>query len=333
MSAFRNFILTLFLSLIIFGLLAFGIVKFTTSSFRIDDKGVETGDDVREEGTNENGEPISGNDFSGLKGESYTILFAGTDYLPSVFSDYDVSKINETAEGFPIEPRKIKADMLIVVHVSKETGDCVFCSIPSSTKIQIDGLTSKLEDLYPAKGASALATKVSALIGLNVDFYAIVSSERFPALVTTMGGVTYYVSTDMNQKDEEKGLDINLKKGSQKLNGSKALDMLRYSGYLDGEVSRRKCSTSFLKTVLKNEITTSASASPATFYSKYAQFFETNMTLDDFSNRSDLIFAYSRMNIIEYTYPGNTSGIGDNAVFNANISKATEYFSQYKYQG
>ena len=133
--------------------------------------------------------------------------------------------------------------------------------------------------------------------------------------------------------DAEKGLDINLKKGSQKLNGQKALDMLRYSGYSDGDVSRRKCAVSFLKVVLKNELTTANASNPARFYSRYASYFETNMTLENFSDQAELIFAYSRMNIIEYTYPGSQVSSGDGFFFNPNITKATEYFSQYKYQG
>ncbi len=333
MSAFRNFILTLLMSLVIFGLLAYGIVKYTTRSFRIG---------VIEEGTNGREGVVtddkghgssSGAELSGLSGKSYTILFAGTDYLPSVFDDYDVSKYNETVQGFPVEPRKVKTDLLIVVHVNKEKGDTVFCAIPAATRIQIDGLNSRLEDLYAAKGAETLAAKVSALTGINVDYYAIVSADKFPSLISALGGVTYYVSTDMVQNDPEKGLNINLKKGSQKLNGQKALDMLRYSGYSDGDVSRRKCAVSFLKVVLKNELTAANASNPARFYSRYANFFETNLTLDAFNDQAELVFAYSRMNLIEYTFPGSQVSSGDGIFFNPNITKATEYFSQYKYQG
>ena len=331
MSAIRNFILTFIMSLLIFGLMAYGLVKFSMSAIQIGgttDDPVETKEETRGA---DNTEGEIHEDLSSLKGNTFSAIIVGTDYQPSVFNDY--SSKGESESGFPIEARTIETDAIIFVHFNKETGDMVFSSIPAETRISIGGLSTTLQNLYREKGAGALADKVMALTGLPVDYYVIISAEKFKSLIDDLGGITYYVATDMKYKNEEKGLDVNLKKGSQKLNGQKALDMLRYAEYSDGRSSRRKCGVAFAKAMAKLYLTQANQESAAMLYSKYAGYFETNFTLDALSENVDLVFAYGRMNVVEYTYPGRSTGSGDSEIFNADISKATEYFSKYKYRG
>ncbi|MBQ7603936.1 MAG: LCP family protein [Clostridia bacterium] len=332
MSGFKNFILTFFVAAVIFGLIAFGIVKFSDQALSIggDQYSPETGapGEVSKMPDNED------RDLSSLTGNSFTMLFVGTDYLPSVFKDYSVSPGAVDKDGFPARKREINADLIIVVRVDKDTGNCVTCAVPSETRISMGGLTMKLGELYSKKGVSTLADKVSALTGLPVDYYAVISAEQFKGLINAMGSVTYYVSTTMNYVNEELGMNISLKKGSQKLNGQKALDMLRFPAYSDGEISRRKCAVSFLQKLFQTWLLNSNESKAADLYNKYIGYFDAcTLTLQDVTANADLIFSYSRMNQISYTYPGSATVIDGENYFAANVSVATDYFSKYKYQG
>ncbi len=337
MTAVRNFILTALLSLLIFGLLAYGLVQFTTSAFQLgtdrNQGGEATGDDETQDPNGTDSPIVNPEDLIHLKGESFTALFVGIDYQPDVYDDYEVSADELTPEGFPKEPRKVEADTIILLRVNKETGECVFCPIPATTQIQVSGLPCQLQELYAMEGIDTLCSKVMAMTGLPIDYYAVIDVGSFAHLIDELGGITYFVETDMYYADESIGLTIDLRRGSQKLDGEKALQMLRYWSYEDGDVSRRKCAVNFLKELFKKIVTQIKVEEAALTFVRYAELFETNFTLSDLSENVDLIFAYNKMTVLSYDYPGTTVGEGKDAPFTPNVSKATEYFSKYKYKG
>ncbi len=335
MTAIRNFIVTFFLSVLIFGLVAYGLVQFTTAAFELGTEknpGGETGGEETVPPTDTE-EPNDPQDWIDIKGESFTALLVGSNYQPDVYSDYDVKDENATNEGFPLEPRQVETKTLILLRVNKETGECLFCPIPAITRITVDGLTCQLKDLYAMKGADALRSKVMAMTGIPIDYHVVITMGKLRELIDELGGVTYFVETDMYYVDESIGLEINLRRGTQKLNGENAVKMLSYCGYPDGDTSRRKCGVSFLKELLKVAMSKVKMEDAAIAYANYASYFETNFTIGDLGDQVDLIFSYNKMNIRDYTYPGTTTGVGDEAYFSANIAKAIEFFSQYKYKG
>jgi len=338
LSAVRNFILTALLSLLIFGLLAYGLVQFTTSAFSL---GTDRNQDGETTNEAETGDPlgtdtpiVDPDDLINLKGESFTALLVGVDYQPDVYPDYEVREGELTPEGFPKEPRRVEADTVILLRVNKETGECVFCPIPATTQISVNGIPCQLQNLYAMEnGIELLCTKVMTMTGLPIDYYAVIDIGSFATLIDELGGITYFVETDMYYVDESIGLTIDLRRGSQKLNGEKALKMLRYWSYADGDVSRRKCAVNFLKELFRKVLSQVKAEDAAMTYVKYAELFQTNFTLQDLSENVDLIFAYSKMTIVNYDYPGTTVGDGKDAPFTPNVQKAIEYFSKYKYKG
>ena len=334
MSAVRNFIITLILSLLIFGLIAYGIVQFALGAFGLDGKGDESqGTDsitVEPDGsvTDSPDDPKTWDD---VKGDSFTVLLIGTDHQPSVYKDYGKSEGTDE-NGFPKDPRAVGADTMILVRVNKETGECVICAIPTNTKITADGMQCRLSELYAMKGAEAVKRRVMALTGLPVDYYAAISVENFAKLINELGGVTFFVANDINYVDNT-GKTVNLRRGSQKLNGEKAVSMLKYRGYGDGDNTRRSCAAKFIKELAKAVLVQSNYSDANVLYTKYKDYFDTDFTLDVLGKNIDLIFSYSKMNVIEYTYPGTTIGTGEDEYFSPGILKATEYFSKYKFNG
>ncbi len=333
MSAVRNFVVTFLLSLLIFGLLAYGLVQFTVSAFEL---GVDRsqGEEAETEDTrdpDDTGIVQAPTDWLSVKGESFTVLLVGTDYQPNVYDDYDST--NKVVNGFPAEPRRVETDSITLVRVNKETGECLFCPIPAITKIVVDGLPTQLQHLYAAKGIGALCDKILAMTGIPVDYYAVVTMDSLAAFIDDLGGLPYFVPKDMYYKDESIGLEINIRRGSQKLTGQKAVQMLQYWSYDDGDTSRRACAVNFLKELFKRIVAKIEPESAAVYYLQYSKYFETNFTVKDLQNNVDLLFSYNKMTIVDYTYPGTTVGTGGDAYFSANISKAIEDFSKYKFKG
>ncbi|MCG6197429.1 LCP family protein, partial [Anoxybacillus sp. LAT_38] len=81
------------------------------------------------------------------------------------------------------------------------------------------------------EGGPELAMEtVSQFTGLPVNRYVITDFEGFKHLIDAVGGVELYVEKNMRYRDPtDKGVyDIDLKKGLQRLDGSKALQYVRF---------------------------------------------------------------------------------------------------------
>lgn len=340
LSSLKRFFSSFAISIVVFGLIAFGSVKFAFSAFDITGNQnnktpitVDTDSDTVE--TNSGEVP---SEWSDISGNSFSVLFVGTDYLPNYFSDYgEDNGVDEN--GFPIEQRKIKTETLVFAYVSKETGSCVFTSIPTDERVVIDGYPRKLEDIYAEKGINTLCAKVKAMTGIKVDYYAIINPDSFVSFVNSLGGINYYVEKDMVYEDATKGISVNLRGGSQKLTGKKALDMLRYPDYQDGNISKRKCSVKFTRELIKLYLTKMVSAeneknnSTEKFIQTTLGYFKTNIKTEDVIKNKDLILAYSKMSITNYSYSGTTQSSGNDVYFSSNIDDAVVYFSKFKFKG
>lgn len=329
MSAVRNFVITLLISLLIFGLVAYGVLQFASSAFGTGNSG-GNGPSQSDDTTSDELPPPP-EILEGIKGESMTVLFIGTDYLPNEHDDYEYA--DKTPDGFDGETREIDTDTIILVRINKETGECIFCPIPVITEVKIDGHSSTLKKLYSRKGVDALCQQVTVLTGLPIDFYAAVTVDSLKSIIDDLGGIEFYVPEDMVYIDPETQTELGLQAGMQLLNGDDALYMLRYRSYRDEDISRRRTGSEFLKAIVKKVMTDIPLKDAAMAYMKYQSHITTNFSIDDLAAHADLIFAFNKLSVKDYTYPGKTSGSGEEAVFTPNIDTATKFFNGYKFKG
>ncbi|MBE6581697.1 MAG: LytR family transcriptional regulator [Ruminococcaceae bacterium] len=333
LSAVRNFVITLLISLLIFGLVAFGILQFADGA--LFGRGGNSGNGGNGNGgnvtTTEPDLPPPPDGFDAIKGKSMTVLFIGTDYLPDVYYDYEY--VGQRPDGFDGELREIETDTIILARINKETGEAIFCPIPAITQITINGHSTTLEKLYYQKGISALREQVTALTGLPIDYHAIVTIDGLSHIIDDLGGIEFHVPQDMNYVDLEQQIEIDLKSGTQVLDGKNATDMLRYWSYSDEDVSRRRVGCNFLKAIIKKVMTDIPMNDAASAFFKYQEYISTDLTINALNENADLIFAYPKLTVRDYTYPGTTTGKGLDAVFTPNVSKATEFFDAYKFKG
>ena len=332
LSAVRNFVITLLISLLIFGIVAFGILQFAENAFGSDTSKNSGGNNGGEQETTTTPDitpPPDG--FDTIKGESMTVLFIGTDYLPDVYYDYEYA--DKRPDGFDGAVREVETDTIILARLNKETGEAIFCPIPAITEITINGHSTTLEKLYHRKGIEALREQVTALTGLPIDFHAIVTLDGLSYIIDDLGGIEFHVPVNMNYVDLDQQIEISLFAGTQLLDGKNAADMLRYWSYNDEDVSRRRVGCNFLKALIKKVMTDIPMSDAASAYLKYRDYIQTDLTLNTLNEHADLIFSYPKLTVRDYTYPGTTSGKGLDAVFTPNISKATEFFKSYKFNG
>jgi LCP family protein required for cell wall assembly len=136
---------------------------------------------------------------------------------------------------------------MIVASVDPRAGTVNMLSIPRDTRVVIPGRSGydKITHAY-AYGGAALATRtVEAFLGVPINYY--LATGRALSVSSIFGGVDMYVEQDMNYDDPYAGLSINLRKGSQHLDGEKAGQYIRFRHDELGDIGRVHRQQRFMK--------------------------------------------------------------------------------------
>ena len=338
MSAIKNFLITFSISVLLFGLIAYLIVSYAVENNMMP----IMGDNINNPQININDQSNIDSDFTGntepeeeyieasnMEVNTVTALLIGTDYQPDIFGDYDLSEINEKVTGFPYKERMINTDTILMVHINNDQKKFMISSVPSNMTLLVDGVYKTLSSLYSEKGIDFLCDKVKSVTGLQINYYAVIALDEFAKVIDEFGGITFNVLTDMVYEDPSQDLIINLSKGEQILNGDKAVKMLRYRSYSDGDTSRMDVTVDFLRTLLTKITSAEYITKSASLYTNFANVVETNFTETDLTANIESIIAYPAFNHEVIVYPGKSNG----ETFEPDIAAAINTYKQFKYIG
>lgn len=147
-------------------------------------------------------------------------------------------------------------DTIMVVSFDTKNHAISCTSIPRDTLININWANTpkKINAVYPGyinsgkDGMEGLKAHVKNLLGFEVDRSVTVYLQAVEDAVDAIGGVWFDVPQDMVYEDYVQNLDINIKKGYQKLSGSDALKLCRFRAtYSGGDIQRIGVQQDFLK--------------------------------------------------------------------------------------
>jgi len=157
-------------------------------------------------------------------------------------------------------------DTMMVVSYDLTNQKATVMSLPRDTLINVKRSYKKLNGVYSwygggEDGIAALKNEVSELIGFMPDYYVKIDWEIVGQMVEAIGGVYFDVPRDMWYVDPYQDLAIDLDAGYQKLNGSQAMQLVRWRKNMDpktykviytaSDIERLEIQHSFLKAVLK----------------------------------------------------------------------------------
>ncbi|TKK87709.1 LytR family transcriptional regulator [Herbidospora galbida] len=122
-----------------------------------------------------------------------------------------------------------RTDSMTVASVDTRTGESVLFSLPRNLQnVPVDGFppAALLNEVFQwgedhgRSGADLLKSTVGDILGLDVDYYAMVDMRGFAQIINAMGGVTVKVPHDIVFGAYREGL---IKAGTHHLNGTQAL--------------------------------------------------------------------------------------------------------------
>ncbi len=157
-------------------------------------------------------------------------------------------------------------DVIMVGHFDPEVNEFKIISVPRDSIIDfreepfksmkeenpnINIQYCKLTEVYGYLGKTPEALQqvreiVGKVVGLDIDYMATIDTTGFKDVVDAVGGVDFYVPRRMYHIDRRQDLYINLHKGQQLLDGDHAEQLVRFRGYVKGDLERIKVQQEFI---------------------------------------------------------------------------------------
>lgn len=175
-------------------------------------------------------------------------------------------------------------DAIMLVNVNKETKTIRMLSIPRDTKVKVDGKKRKINSVYAKGGVDLLVEQVKDLTGAPVNYYAVIKPGILAKIVDCLGGVEYTVEQDMKYTDPYQDLYIDLKAGTQILDGDKAEQYCRYRSYAMGDLERTKSQQKFFKALFEQKLKLKNVTKLKPVYDVVCENLESNVTFRDIAD-------------------------------------------------
>lgn len=227
-----------------------------------------------------------------------------------------------------------RTDTLILASVDPTTKRIELLSIPRDSRVNIPkhGM-DKINAAVEYGGMNMTVAVVQKLTGIHINGYIKTTFDGFKSIIDTLGGIEVNVDKNMYYLTGDKvdGV-INLKKGDQTLDGTKALEYARFREDALGDIGRTVRQQTVLKAIAKKLMQPSSIPKIPELIPEFKNAVDTNLPLSDLITLGEVAVHFDSSKVISQTLPGyflTLNGISYWGVDPANAKKvADQLFNQ-----
>ena len=145
-----------------------------------------------------------------------------------------------------------RSDTLFVVMLDKSKKNAALLSIPRDTRVKIKGHGwDKINAAFAYGGQKLTRETVQDFLGIKLNNYVVVDFQGFKGLVDAVGGVDINVEKRMYYYDPYDGFEIDLRPGTQHMDGKTAMQYVRYRDE-EGDIGRIRRQQKFLMALYRH---------------------------------------------------------------------------------
>lgn len=208
-----------------------------------------------------------------------------------------------------------------LIQVDMDAVSYKVCTLDKNT--QADGKT--LEEICLNTGEAGLMNSLSSYFGISIDYYISENTDNFSDMFDLMGKINYIVGADVKYKDTSRyGFNIKIKEGEQKLDGDKAVKLMRY--YIESE-KNYSAVNDILLSCLSQQINEECFEKRERIFSTFIEKSETNITVKNFTQDIDNLKVLSRDTTGVNVYSVET-GYDGFTVNNTSLANIKAYFAK-----
>lgn len=224
-----------------------------------------------------------------------------------------------------------RTDTMLFISFDKKNEIINMVSIPRDTRILIGERFYKINSCIPYGKEELLFKTIRDITGAPINYYAKVNFEGFKNIVDILGGVDFYVPENMKYSDPGQKLYIDLKKGQQHLDGTKAVQLVRYRGYAEADLQRIKVQQDFIKELIEQKMTAENILKAPSIYNEAVKHIKTNFTIGDLLGNMNIIKVFGEQkegSILNFTMPGIAMMINGASYYIHDPIKTLELFKE-----
>ncbi len=205
------------------------------------------------------------------------------------------------------------SDAMLLIRFDPATKKVAVLSIPRDSRVHIQGVgKTKINFANYVGGASLSAQTVSQVLGdIPIDRYIRFNVSGFGKLIDALGGVDVFAPKKMKYQDDSQRLYINLNAGQQKLNGSKAIQYMRYRHDDLGDIGRVQRQQSFFRAFIEQKLKPEAIAKFPEILAIVKDSIDTNLSVEEVLAVTAYTSKIDRKSIQMHMAPGRFSNSGE----------------------
>ncbi|WNS46096.1 LCP family protein [Paenibacillus sp. MMS20-IR301] len=221
-----------------------------------------------------------------------------------------------------------RSDSMMVVSLDPVREKIHVFSILRDTYVQIPDHGKNRINTAITHGPKTAMSAVSDLLGIPIQFYVYTDFQGFIKLVDAVGGVDFYVEKDMKYESiaDKHQYDINLKEGQQHLDGTTALQYVRFRHDALSDYSRTKRQRDFTDAIVQKMKSTTSIMKLPSILEEVSPYIDTNLSVNDmwklatvgYQSAMEASEQIPPMNLVKETYAGRAAIL---AVSNSNELK------------
>lgn len=208
----------------------------------------------------------------------------------------------------PGETNISNTDTLILANYNPEAKRLALLSVPRDTEINYPGFGKQKINAAArlGKGLGSTVSVLENLLGQKIDGYIKVNFNGFKEIVDTLGGITVTVEKDMyyNTGDRVDGI-INLNKGTQRLNGSQALQYARFRHDNLADISRTMRQQTVIKAIVKEALQVKTLTKLPRLIPQAYRAVETDLSLGQMFALFNIVRQRGDIEMVSQTLPGS----------------------------
>lgn len=181
------------------------------------------------------------------------------------------------SEADKSEPKR--TDAMLLLSFDPKNNKVALLSIPRDTKIVIMGHRDpqKINAAYTFGGVVGAKQAVANLLNVPIHYYALANWQGFIDFVDLIGGVDLYVEREMKYEDPYADLVIDIKPGSQHMDGKTAGKYVRFRSDELGDIGRVQRQQKFMKAAAKQMFSLQNVTKAGTIYKSLEKYIQTDM--------------------------------------------------------
>lgn len=199
--------------------------------------------------------------------------------------------------------KNARSDTIIFLRYDPKKERAYLVSIPRDSRVNIEGYGyRKINSATALEGPNLMVKTVKKLSGMDLHHFILIDFSGFKNLVDALGGIRIYVSREINST--EPGFKMKVSKGWHEMNGSQALNYVRFRHDPRGDIGRIERQQNFFKALSAKLFSFGSLPRAPYIINALADNVETDMSGGELLGYARSIKAIDDKNIMMTTAPG-----------------------------